>query len=550
LQAVYGMLRKRGVWPTFRTVDLRFDRDLGITDAQAALAGVPAVYMQRPWHAFGYYDNDEVRLTLLGIQQCEGGPEDLLLLLRLMQWLCEVERAQDPGDESDPIARGPDFADAIGLPVEEEGHHTDTEGGTTVPGAHLPEIGIDETASARQIEDAVQPSSPVISAEIERNRATLVRLYVLAELVIPHFWSAAGWPNEAERWRWWYSVDHRRIRAFRDISDVDQLIDYVERERESLTRQRASVRFNWDVQAAETADPWIEETDLASAAESEGSFQLGDEIDVLLTILRPEIADSAAKQLRAGMYDEAIFAAYRRVEAAVQERAHLPSTIGDALVKQAFKDASGPIRVSARSQDSDRLVQLFGGAIGLYKGDRSHKDKPALPCRSLRECLRQLANASALLDLLDRDTSVAPHVRGYDQHGDMLELWVERATAQSQVWVDERPVDVVRQGAGSLILDIAGVPAGEHDVFIVDGTRTSPVSQIWLTRDVGGENWLRVSEVNIPLYAQETGPERLDASGLRLTVHESGVTGERIVPTVGSYRVGDYVSHSYAAGTP
>ena len=40
------------------------DRDLGIRDAQAALLSLPAAYLQRPWQSFGFYDNDDVRLTL------------------------------------------------------------------------------------------------------------------------------------------------------------------------------------------------------------------------------------------------------------------------------------------------------------------------------------------------------------------------------------------------------------------------------------------------------------------------------------------------------
>lgn len=234
----------------------------------------------------------------------------------------------------------------------------------------------------------------------------------------------------------------------------------------------------------------------------------------------------------------------------MQERTGLSGTIGDQLVKQAFKDIATPIRVSARNQDADRLIQLFGGAIGLYKGDRSHKDKPALPCRSLRECLRQLANASSLLDLLDRDAAVAPAVHGYDQHGNMLELWVERASAQSQVWLDDRPCDVVRHGLGTLILDVAGVPAGQHELLVVDGTRTGPITQVWLTRSQGGAGWQRVTEVNIPLY---TGPVyfgRLEATGLRLTVRENGVISERILPTTGTYRVGDYVRAGGLHGDP
>jgi hypothetical protein len=42
LQAIYDLLLERSAWLTFRTVDLRFDRDLGIADTQTALADIPA----------------------------------------------------------------------------------------------------------------------------------------------------------------------------------------------------------------------------------------------------------------------------------------------------------------------------------------------------------------------------------------------------------------------------------------------------------------------------------------------------------------------------
>jgi hypothetical protein len=37
LRVIYNLLRERGAWPTFRTVDFHFDRRFGIADAQAAL---------------------------------------------------------------------------------------------------------------------------------------------------------------------------------------------------------------------------------------------------------------------------------------------------------------------------------------------------------------------------------------------------------------------------------------------------------------------------------------------------------------------------------
>ena len=543
LQAIYDLLRERNAWPTFRAVDLYFDRRLGIRDAQAALAAVPSGYLQHAWHSFGFYDNDEVRLTLRGIQACEGGPDDLELLTRFVQWLCEIEQAQDLADESDPVAESVDFAAVIGLQVEADRHESTL---AEEPVGAETDLGDAEgtAESPAPCDSGVQVEEQPVSEEAQQNRTTLARLRVLAEL-LPRFWSGFGWQ---EPWRWRVTIDRRGLRPYREISSVSQLLDHVDREREALTVQQVSIVGSGLTIGTYTGTRGVIDVE---PDEDIGEPPAGpDEIDVLLTVLRPEITEAASAQLRGGLFDDAIFAAYRRVEAAVQERSSLTAAIGDQLVQHAFKDASTPIRVSARTQDADRLIQLFGGAIGLYKGDRSHKDKPALPCRSLRECLRQLANASALLDLLDRDIATAPAVRGYDQRGDTLELWVERASAQAQVWLDDRLCDVVRHVPGSLILDVAGVPAGEHELFVADGTRTGPVTQVWLTRSPGGGGWQRVSEVNIPLFDGPTGLQRLQATGLRLTVRQDGVISERIVPTTGSYRVGDYVSPHSDVGTP
>lgn len=561
LQVIYDLLRNRGAWPTFRTVDVRFDRNMGIADAQAALATVPAAYLQRPWHAVGYYDNDEVRLTLRGVRECDGGPQDLDLLLRLMQWLCEVERQQDLAEETDPTVKADDFAAMVSLMVEPA--HTGDEyeapldgGAADVSDLDQEDVGDRELPSESSKADE---NDEEVSPEIEQNRATLIRLHVLADLLLPHFWSGAGYPTD-NRWRWQYTLDRRRLRPYRDINTVDELLDHNDRERQSLLGQRERLEVprrtrrveSEDSAAAVDSESTIEQqyqeqpADVAEPAEAAPTS--ADEVSVLLTVLRPEVATAAAAQLRANMFDDAIFNAYRLVEAAVQKRTDLNGSIGDTLVTQAFKDGKNAIKVSDRAQDAERLIQLFGGALGLYKGDRSHKDKPTLPCRSVRKCLRQLAHASALLDLLDRHVAVAPAVRGYDQRGDILELWVDRASARSQVWLDDHLCQVIRHGPGSLALDVAGVPAGEHDLFIVDGTRTSPVTQVWLTRITGGADWQRVSEVSIPLFAAQSGAERLQATGLRLTVREHGIVSERIVPTVISYRVGDYVSPHFDPG--
>jgi Protein of unknown function (Hypoth_ymh) len=542
LQIIYDLLRQRGTWPTFRTVDLRIDRLLHIEDGQAALAAVPGAYLQRAWHAHGFYDTDEVRLSLRGVQACEGGPEDLQLLADFMSWLTETEQSQDPSEESDLTVTSVAFAESAGLRVEAtpEDHAdagSETEGVESDDPASESAGTSDVVAPVTEETDGGDPDSAP-DHEIEENRATLARLRMLAEL-LPRFWGGAGWQ---ENWRWQYTIDRQMLRPYRHINGVEQLLDYadqwrleLEQRQAMVSRQATSASIAWNISSPEDAA-----TDVGSPTAAEVA-QVTEQIDVFLTLLRPEIVEAAAGQLRGRLYDDAIFAAYRRVESRLQERAGLPGTIGDLLVRQAFDEIADPIRISARPQDSQRLIELFCGALGLLKGDRSHKDKPALPCRSMRECLRQLAHASALLDLLDRDIAVAPGLHGFDHRGDTLELWVDRASAQSQVWLDDHLCEVISYRPGNLAINVTGIPSGEHDLSIIDGTRASPITQIWLAPDPPRKGWYRISEVNIPLFSDERGAQRLDVSGLRLTILESGLETERIVQTSGSYGVGDYV---------
>jgi Protein of unknown function (Hypoth_ymh) len=545
LQIIYDLLRQRGAWPTFRTVDLRLDRVLHIEDSRAALAAIPALYLQRPWRATGFYDADEVRLSLRGVEICDGGSNDLNLLAVFIRWLVQSEQALDPLDDSDLFVTSVEFANAIGLRVEPVAS-TDSADGSAAGNSdeiEAEQIADGEMSSPTPGESPSDQASDVptpLDPEIEANRAALNRLRLLADLV-PRFWGGAGYQ---EPWRWQYHIDRQMLRPYRHVDGVEQLLDYADQQRhEQQQRQEAIAQVAYanpgtDVPGSTTMDEGsTEDVETSEARLSQDA----DQLEVMLTLLRPEIVASAGDQLRNHQYDDAIFAAYRRVESYLQERARLPGTIGDPLVKQAFGEIAQPIRISIRSQDSHRLAELLRGALGLLKGDRSHKDKPALPCRSTRECLRQLAQASALLDLLDRDVSVAPSLHGYHHRGDILDLWVERASAQSQVWLDDHLCEIISHQPGSLALDVSGIPSGEHDLFIVDGTRTSPVTPIWLEMEAPRDAWYRVKEVSMPLFSDSAGTKRLPAAGLRLTVLESGVPSERIVPTVSTYRVGDYV---------
>ncbi|MFF9177767.1 TIGR02391 family protein [Streptomyces sp. NPDC014793] len=510
LQLVYEMMGQRGAWPTFTAVDLRADRDLGIEDAQAALMAVPAGYLSKPWQPHGFSDNDEVRLTLRGVAVCEGGTEDLALLFQFVTWAVKVEGEDDGGGEEPLLAKSEDFAGYLRLPLDNP------------PLGHAEPKGV----SVGDTSQDPEPTQEVLAA-----RATLSRVRVLAEL-LPHFWQGVGWQPD-EPWSWRYTVDRRRLRPYRHVVGPEALLECGESRESVQPTSAATVRI------------WTEH--VSPPGGGVNAQTIGTDLDVLLTVLREEITYVSAELVRANRFDDAIFAAFRFVEHELQQRTGNPS-IGNDLVKLAFLERKDPIRVTEREKDKDRLVELFGGAIGLFKGDRSHKDRPLLPCRSRHECLRLLAHASTLLDLLDRDIDRAPAVRGYEhRQGSTLTLWVDRAGSQVDVWLDETVrLNKLSFQPGTLVVDVTGVSPGEHRIHLVEGNRQGSAHTVWLTSDPGLSSWYRVVEVNLPLYGDALGRQQFDIAGVRLACLEGGVSSEKVVPTRETYQVGHYVSWQWS----
>ncbi|MCX4995021.1 TIGR02391 family protein [Streptomyces longwoodensis] len=493
-------------------MDLRADRDLGIEDAQAALMAVPTGYLSKPWQPHGFSDNDEVRLTLRGVAGCEGGTEDLGLLFRFVTWAVKIE-GEDGGRGEEPLlAKSEDFADYLGLPLDSS------------PLGHAEPMGVSPVGDTSQ---HPEPTQEVLAA-----RATLSRVRVLADL-LPHFWQGVGW-NPDEPWLWRYTIDRRRLRPYRHVVGPEALLECGEAHEIVQPTAAANVQI------------WTERVSLPEGGVNAPGA--GTDLDVLLTVLREEITYVSADLVRANRFDDAIFAAFRLVEHELQQRTGNPS-IGNDLVKLAFLERKDPIRVTEREKDKDRLVELFGGAIGLFKGDRSHKDRPLLPCRSRHECLRLLAHASTLLDLLDRDIDRAPAVRGYEhRQGNTLTLWVDRAGSQVDVWLDETVrLNKLSFQPGTLVVDVTGVSPGEHRIHLVEGYRQGSAHTVWLTSDPGLSSWYRVVEVNLPLYRDTLGRQQFDVAGVRLACLEGGVSNEKVVPTREAFQVGHYVSWQWSS---
>lgn len=546
LQMVYDLMTQKGGWPTFTAVDLKADRELRIEDAQAALVAVPPIYMLRPWHVFGFNDNDEVRLTLRGVAECDGGMDDLDRLATFMKWIVDLEGKDTGSADEQLIARSTDFAEQCGLSLEAPVDTDSAWAGTRPADAEtsavpdeVPESGESPSSPAEDAAAAL-PLPPDVGAA----RSQMTRLRLLAEM-LPGFFNGAT--SSAERpWEWQYSIDRKRVRPYRRLEGVDGLLDYVDGQEQRrldamANAARTSPVARWQV--APSRSVW--ETTISEVEGPTGGA--GREPDAPLTLLREEIADASADLLQDGHFDDAIFAALRRVEHEIQQRTG-SSAIGDGLVKHAFEGSPPRIKVSDRPRDAERMVQLFGGAIGLLKGDRSHKDKPLLPCTSRRECIRTLAHASSLLDLLDRDVARAPVVHGYEHQRNALTLWVERAGADVEVWLDGNArLSKTSFRPGSLVVDAGGVPPGEHRVHLVEGTRQGPEHEVWLVTDPERTSWRRVIEVNVALYSDAEAKHQIEVPGVRLSVREGEVETEQIVPTMDVYEVGHYLEMGFDA---
>ena len=90
--------------------------------------------------------------------------------------------------------------------------------------------------------------------------------------------------------------------------------------------------------------------------------------------LLPEIEQAARAHFLRGEFDMAVFGAMRQVEIAVRDAAGLPGDkIGLTLIKEAFGESKPLWDPEMHGGESVALMDLFKGAIGLFKNPSSHR---------------------------------------------------------------------------------------------------------------------------------------------------------------------------------
>lgn len=117
LQAIYDYFHEHGTWPKFIAID-RPLRRARKWDTAAIVQSLPESAIVPPRQGLRPVRDDELRLRLLGIEACEGGPEDTARFVLLLRWLAEREEAYEPPADSDedmPQVASVEIAEYLGL---------------------------------------------------------------------------------------------------------------------------------------------------------------------------------------------------------------------------------------------------------------------------------------------------------------------------------------------------------------------------------------------------------------------------------------------------
>lgn len=95
-------------------------------------------------------------------------------------------------------------------------------------------------------------------------------------------------------------------------------------------------------------------------------------------LIDKSIIASSQDIVNAGKYDDAIFAAFRQVEASIQERIRSTS-IGEALIAEGFDGDPPKVNISKDTRDRQGIRDLFSGALkisGMIEVTRKNRLHP------------------------------------------------------------------------------------------------------------------------------------------------------------------------------
>lgn len=107
-----------------------------------------------------------------------------------------------------------------------------------------------------------------------------------------------------------------------------------------------------------------------------------------------------------GDYDTAVFHSFKEVEVRVRKASGLPvGLIGVRLMRKAFHPEDGPLTdLTAENAERTAMMELFAGAVGVYKNPVSHRD---VVYEDPAEAADVVRFANQLLRITDRRVALA-----------------------------------------------------------------------------------------------------------------------------------------------
>lgn len=123
-------------------------------------------------------------------------------------------------------------------------------------------------------------------------------------------------------------------------------------------------------------EPWMTLTRLARKAAEASNFQSWTaERQLPEDMLHPMLRGITLQLFRQGLFDTAVFEAFKALEVAIRDAARLGDEfVGTKLVVRAFHPESGELSdLEAEAGERQALMNLMSGAIGSYKNPQSHR---------------------------------------------------------------------------------------------------------------------------------------------------------------------------------